>query len=311
MKLSATTLLACLGLLLVASGCKNKNEDRAWYAAKSLNTEESFAGYLSKYPEGKYAEEARAGLEKSVATEALQYRDVFKLWAYLERYPKGQYAQKARKTMLSEARNHAGDLSLEQLAAARVEIETSLGSFKFSFYPEAAPNHARNLIALAYAGFYKGLVVNRVQADSMVLMGDPMGDGLGGPGYMIEMEPNDLKHLRGRVSMWRLPIDPDTAGSQFFVCLRDVPEFDGRFTVFGEVTDGLETLEKISRVPTQEREGRPTTFPLSPIRIVETRVLGIDMDRIIREAYEERKAIQSELFQVGEDLEQGDSLAEY
>lgn len=119
------------------------------------------------------------------------------------------------------------------------------GTFTILFDPAVAPNHVANFVALARKGFYDGTTFHRVIPGFMAQGGDPTGTGTGGPGYTIKAEFNATKHVRGTVSMARKP-DPDSAGSQFFVCFGDTPNLDNQYTVFGKVIEGMDVVDKIT-----------------------------------------------------------------
>jgi len=116
----------------------------------------------------------------------------------------------------------------------------------FTFFPDDAPNHTAAFMKLAEAGFYNGLVFHRVEPGFVIQGGDPDGDGTGGPGYRLKAEFNTRPHLRGTVAMARSS-SPDSAGSQFYVCLTDARFLDNNYTVFGQMTEGFETLDAIKR----------------------------------------------------------------
>jgi cyclophilin family peptidyl-prolyl cis-trans isomerase len=118
------------------------------------------------------------------------------------------------------------------------------GIIKMKFYPQDAPNTVKNFIKLAKKGFYDGLTFHRVVPGFVVQGGDPLGNGGGGPGYTIKAEFNKQKHVKGAVAMARTP-DPDSAGSQFYICLEALPQLDGQYTVFGQVTSGMDVVERI------------------------------------------------------------------
>lgn len=128
-------------------------------------------------------------------------------------------------------------------------------------YPEIAPITVENFVSLAKKGFYDGLVFHRVIEDFMIQGGDPDGTGCGGPGYSIKGEfaangvKNDLKHTRGVISMARA-MDPNSAGSQFFIMHQDAPHLDGQYAAFGKMTDGFDVLDKIATTDT-DRSDRP------------------------------------------------------
>ena len=137
-----------------------------------------------------------------------------------------------------------------------VTITMTDGSvMKAELYPEVAPNTVNNFISLVKKGFYDGLVFHRVIRGFMIQGGDPQGTGMGGPGYSIKGEftyngfSNDLKHTSGVLSMARA-MDPNSAGSQFFIMHETSPHLDGQYAAFGKVTDGLDVVNKIAEVPT-------------------------------------------------------------
>ena len=137
-----------------------------------------------------------------------------------------------------------------------VTITMTDGSvMKAELYPEVAPNTVNNFISLVKKGFYDGLVFHRVIRGFMTQGGVPQGTGMGGPGYSIKGEftyngfSNDLKHTPGVLSMARA-MDPNSAGSQFFIMHETSPHLDGQYAAFGKVTDGLDVVNKIAEVPT-------------------------------------------------------------
>ena len=129
------------------------------------------------------------------------------------------------------------------------------GVMKAELYPEIAPATVKNFIDLAAKGFYNGLIFHRVIPGFMIQGGDPEGTGMGGPGYCIKGEfrangfKNDLKHTRGVLSMARA-MDPDSAGSQFFIMHETSPHLDGQYAAFGKVIEGIEEVDKIASVKT-------------------------------------------------------------
>lgn len=120
------------------------------------------------------------------------------------------------------------------------------GEFEIVFFPEAAPNHVANFVSLARKGFYDGVTFHRVIEGFMAQGGDPTGSGSGGPGYTIPAEFSQLPHKRGTLSMARTS-DPNSAGSQFYICFARTEFLDGQYTVFGEVIRGMDVVDKIRR----------------------------------------------------------------
>ena len=127
-----------------------------------------------------------------------------------------------------------------------VAIETTKGPIVMELYPDVAPKHVESFKTLIAKGFYDGLTFHRVVPGFVVQGGDPKGDGKGGPGYNIEAEFSDLPHRRGTVAMARSG-HPDSAGSQFYIVLdeENVRHLDGQYTVFGQVTEGMENVDSI------------------------------------------------------------------
>jgi len=146
------------------------------------------------------------------------------------------------------------------------------GEMKGELYPEFAPQSVGNFASLANGGFYDGLIFHRVIPGFMIQGGCPKGNGTGGPGYSIKGEfamngiQNPLKHTYGVLSMARA-MDPNSAGSQFFIMTSDSPHLDGSYAAFGKVLEGMEWAEKIVSVP---RDGRDK--PLEDQRIQSIRV---------------------------------------
>jgi len=118
------------------------------------------------------------------------------------------------------------------------------GEITIAFFPEDAPKTVENFVKLAKKHFYDGLAFHRVEPGFVVQGGDPKGNGSGGPGYTIKAEFNKQKHVRGAVAMARTQ-EPDSAGSQFYICFQSQPNLDGQYTVFGIVTKGMDVVDRI------------------------------------------------------------------
>ena len=139
-------------------------------------------------------------------------------------------------------------------------LKTSLGTIVFRFYEKDAPKHVANFKKLASSGFYDGTTFHRVIPGFMIQGGDPnskdadrTNDGLGGSGSNVPAEFNANKHLRGTVSMARAQ-DPNSASSQFFICVKPTPFLDGQYSVFGQVIEGMDVVDKIVNVPRDARD---------------------------------------------------------
>ena len=140
---------------------------------------------------------------------------------------------------------------IKKMAETKAVIETKFGNIELKFFPDVAPGHVNNFIELAKKGFYDGTTFHRIIPGFMIQGGDPNSKdpdrskhGMGGPGYTIKAEFNEKPHKRGTLSMARAA-NPDSAGSQFFVCVADAPFLNKQYTVFGEVVSGMEVAEKI------------------------------------------------------------------
>jgi len=154
-------------------------------------------------------------------------------------------------------------------------ITTSEGVMVLEFYPDLAPNHVANFKKLARQGFYDGQCFHRVIKGFMIQGGDPNTKddarknawGQGGPGYTINAEFNAKHHARGILSMARTP-DPNSAGSQFFICHGDCGQLDNQYTVFGNLIKGFDVLDKIANTPTEEADRPVKRVNIDSIKIV-------------------------------------------
>ena len=152
--------------------------------------------------------------------------------------PSGAWAQAPKP-----AESQKGSARVKQIAEITMEKG---GIIKIEFFPDDAPKTVENFITLAKKGFYDGLAFHRVEPGFVVQGGDPKGDGTGGPGYKIKAEFNKQPHVRGVVAMARSN-DPDSAGSQFYITLAPANFLDGKYTVFGKVTSGMDVVDKIKK----------------------------------------------------------------
>ncbi len=158
------------------------------------------------------------------------------------------------------------------------EIE-DFGTIKAELYPEIAPNTVNNFLSLVNKGFYNGLGFHRIIAGFMIQGGDPNGNGTGGPGYGIDGEfsangfKNDLKHEPGVLSMARA-MNPNSAGSQFFIIHQTSPHLDGQYAAFGKVTEGLDVVNKIAEVKTSFFNDAPVKPVI--MKLVTADTFGVD-----------------------------------
>lgn len=160
------------------------------------------------------------------------------------------------------------------------ELHTTAGQINIRFFPDVAPNHVRNFIDLGQSGFYNGTKFHRVIPGFVIQGGDPNtkgGDpsswGTGGSPNRLKAEFNSIPHKRGILSMARSG-HPDSASSQFFICVADVPSLDNQYTVFGEVTQGMDVVDKIVNAPTRGER------PVEPVAITNV---------VVRDAAEDEK----------------------
>ncbi len=155
------------------------------------------------------------------------------------------------------------------LEGVTATLETSAGNMTLEFFPAKAPGHVENFVKLAEKGFYNGTVFHRTIPGFMIQGGCPDGTGMGGPGYTIKAEFNDTPHVRGILSMARSQ-DPNSAGSQFFICHGDAGFLDRQYTAFGKLVSGDDTLDAIAKAPTVR--GGENSKPVKPVKIVKVTI---------------------------------------
>jgi peptidyl-prolyl cis-trans isomerase B (cyclophilin B) len=162
-------------------------------------------------------------------------------------------------------------------------IKTSEGEMVVQFWTDAAPNTIDNFKKLAHQGFYDSTIFHRIIKGFMIQGGDPNSKdpgkensyGQGGPGYKIKAEFNDHSHERGVISMARGP-DPDSAGSQFFICLAPVRRLDHQYTTFGKLIKGDDVLEKIGNTPVERNAQGETSKPTKRVAIESVKIVAAD-----------------------------------
>jgi cyclophilin family peptidyl-prolyl cis-trans isomerase len=166
---------------------------------------------------------------------------------------------------------------IKKMSETKAVIETKFGSITLKFFPDVAPNHVNNFIELAKKGFYDGTTFHRVIPGFMIQGGDPNSKdankarhGTGGPGYNVNAEFSDKPHKRGTLSMARAA-DPNSAGSQFFICVKDSPSLNRQYTVFGEVVSGMDAVDNIVSAPRDQRDN-PTERIEMKVTITEQQV---------------------------------------
>ena len=149
---------------------------------------------------------------------------------------------------------------------SRATLHTNHGPIGLELFDEDAPKTVDNFVSLSRDGFYDGLTFHRVIKDFMVQGGCPEGTGTGGPGYTFEDEINDHKVVRGALAMANR--GPDTNGSQFFIVTAgEAPWLDGKHTVFGQVSDGMESVDAIESLPTDPRDRPIEPVVIEPVEV--------------------------------------------
>ena len=157
--------------------------------------------------------------------------------------------------------SEAADKDKTAAKGPRAIVNTRFGEIEIEFFPDKAPNHVANFIKLAKSGFYNGTIFHRVIPGFMIQGGDPntkdqtnkAAYGMGGPGYNVNAEFNDVQHKRGIVSMARAN-DPNSAGSQFYIVVENSFFLDRQYTVFGQVVKGMGVADKIVQQPRDSRD---------------------------------------------------------
>jgi len=153
----------------------------------------------------------------------------------------------------------------------QLELDTSAGKITLDMASDVAPGHVANMLGLAKIGYYDGLIFHRIIKDFMIQGGCPEGTGTGGPGYTIKAEFNKTRHEPGVLSMARTS-DPNSAGSQFFICLAAHSHLDGQYTAFGKTADAasLEVVKAIGKVPTDKNDRPQKPVTIKTARVLET-----------------------------------------
>ncbi|MFP4458028.1 MAG: peptidylprolyl isomerase [Candidatus Zixiibacteriota bacterium] len=155
-----------------------------------------------------------------------------------------------------------------------VEMETSKGTMKIELYSDHAPKHAWNFVKLTQEDFYDGLTFHRIIPNFMIQGGDPDGTGRGGPGYTIDAEISpELSHVKGSLAAARKgdQVNPEkkSSGSQFYICHVATPHLDGEYTIYGQVTEGMDVIDKIASVETGAMNKPVEDVLINDIKILE------------------------------------------
>lgn len=152
--------------------------------------------------------------------------------------------------------------------AKKAKIATNHGDITIEFLNDKAPKTVENFVKLAKSKYYDGKIFHRIIKGFMMQGGCPDGTGMGGPGYKIKAEFNDTKHVLGTVSMARTS-DPDSAGSQFFICFAPAAHLDKQYTAFAKVVDGINVVQAIEKVPTGPNDRPKTEVKLVSVTVEE------------------------------------------
>ncbi|KPL00256.1 MAG: hypothetical protein AMJ91_04940 [candidate division Zixibacteria bacterium SM23_73_3] len=169
---------------------------------------------------------------------------------------KGQVEEVTEAEEMAEAEEATKPITQEPIERDKnpiVVMETNFGDIELELFWDKTPKTAENFLRLVISEFYDGLTFHRVIPDFVVQGGCPLGNGTGGPGYSIDFEKADTKHHKGSLAMARSQ-DPNSAGSQFYICLKALPNLDGNYVVFGKTIKGMDAVDKIAQVETDPRD---------------------------------------------------------
>lgn len=183
-----------------------------------------------------------------------------------------QEIKKANLTLQQKLDFKKPEMFIEVNKTYEATIKTSAGDITLNLNAKMVPKTVNNFVYLANSGFYKDVIFHRVIKDFMIQAGDPKGDGTGGPGYKLEDEKFEGEYKKGAIAMART-FEPNSAGSQFFIMHKDVP-LPKDYVIFGEVTKGIETVDKIATAETiyNEAEGA-NSKPKEPVKILDVLVV--------------------------------------
>jgi peptidyl-prolyl cis-trans isomerase B (cyclophilin B) len=169
---------------------------------------------------------------------------------------KGQAEEVTEAEEMAEREETAKPITQEPIEREKnpiVVMETNFGTIELELFWDKTPKTAENLLRLVISEFYDSLTFHRIIPNFVIQGGCPLGNGTGGPGYTIDFEKADTKHHRGSLAMARSQ-DPNSAGCQFYICLKDLPQLDGSYVVFGKVVKGMDVVDKIAQVETGPRD---------------------------------------------------------
>jgi len=243
-------------------------------------------GKIKKIKEGRKEEklkrmkmrESRIKYSKKAVSILVLATVIFFLGSFgYERYGKQFVSKRTKKQEVSQEKpqekkekkyDKAPEMVIDKNKKYLANFETNKGNFKIELFTDKAPKTVNNFIVLSRDGFYDGLVFHRVIKDFMIQGGDPKGDGTGNPGFKFEDEINDIKLERGILAMANS--GPNTNGSQFFIVTKDNTDWlDGKHTVFGRVSEGLEVVMAIEKLEVGENDKPKNEIRINKITIEE------------------------------------------
>jgi peptidyl-prolyl cis-trans isomerase B (cyclophilin B) len=169
-------------------------------------------------------------------------------------------------------------LTIAEMSSKQAVVDTSLGSFVIDLRPDLAPNHVGHFMKLAQEGAYNGTIFHRVLALAIIQGGDPLSKdpakanayGTGGLGVLKPEFSTTERATRGAVAAVLRPNDPDSGGSQFFICVTDQPALDGKYTIFGRVSEGMDVVQKISQVPADSKGAPNQRVTINAVTVRDT-----------------------------------------
>ena len=159
--------------------------------------------------------------------------------------------------------NEPPEMQIDIKNTYRVKMETTKGLIELDLYPEYAPRTVNNFVFLVQQGYYDGVSFHRVIDNFVIQGGSPDGSPAGNAGYTIPAEFSNVKHMPGTLAMARGG-DPNSASCQFYICLTQLEDLDGKYTIFGQTVEGMDVVLKIGKAPTKEG----TESPLEPITMI-------------------------------------------
>jgi len=263
---------ALFSILISLSAC----EKSAYEKAEEKNTIEGFERFLKKYPEGEHSRTAMGHLAQLYFVKVTTENTIAGYEDYLQRFPTAITRGEIIERLASLTKAEIAALTIDQMAQMQGLIKTDLGDIKLRFFPQKAPETCRNFIKLAKIHFYDTSQFIVIVPGVFIQGGAPKGDPVAGPGYTIKAEFNDLKNIPGAVGMVRGE-NPDSAGSQFYICLKSLPDRDGKYTVFAQVEDGMDIAEAISSQESSGPEGAP--YPFRPVKPIVIRAVEIVQEK--------------------------------